>query len=331
MSELETALMQRANEYYETFRERKIEEFLQEGMPRNIDEVYEQIQKDLKQILTEDKQAYGEAATIRLNYLLSLAHELPLANIFYGRDQSQALADKLVLSALKWSIRRPEVAIFKEALLELGYEDALIEIEAGTFEGGDVAVFGDTCYIGVGARTSLEAVKDLASKISPHLEKYGIQIAAVVNKRHEAESIQYSAPTDEHMHLMHLDMFWIPIAPNLVIAYGNEIDQREVLNITYHSGAISIQAAGSFRDFHTAKGIEIIEVNQQEQENFATNLLNLGHKTVIVALSTNPRVIRELEQRGYRVLSAELNKLVNGYGATHCLTAPIRRTRSQPK
>jgi arginine deiminase len=34
-----------------------------------------------------------------------------------------------------------------------------------------------------------------------------------------------------------------------------------------------------------------------------------------------------LEKRGYRVLSAELNKLVNGYGATHCLTAPVRRAR----
>jgi N-dimethylarginine dimethylaminohydrolase len=82
---------------------------------------------------------------------------------------------------------------------------------------------------------------------------------------------------------------------------------------------------GSFREFHASRGIEIIEVNQREQENFATNLLNLGNKTVIVALSTNTRVIAELEARGYRVLSAELNKLVNGYGATHCLTAPVRR------
>jgi len=82
---------------------------------------------------------------------------------------------------------------------------------------------------------------------------------------------------------------------------------------------------GNFREFHAEKGIEIIEVSKEEQENFATNLLNLGNKTVIVALSTNARVSHELETRGYRVLSAELNKLVNGYGATHCLTAPIRR------
>ena len=327
IQQLETALLQRANEYYETFREGKIKDFAHEGIHGDIDQIYEQIQKDIKQILAEDIQAYGEASALRLNYLLSLSHELPLANIFYGRDQSQALADKLVLSILKWNIRKPEVAIFKKALLELGYAEALLEIDRGTLEGGDIAVAGDTCYIGVGARTTFSAAKNLCRKIGPWLEGQGLQIVAVVNKRHEQEAMLYGAPTDEHMHLMHLDMFWIPLAPDLVLAYGAEIDQREVIRITHNSDMFITEELGSFREFHSDKGIEIIEVTKQEQENFATNLLNLGNKTVIVALSTNTRVIAELEKRGYRVLSAELNKLVNGYGATHCLTAPIRRTR----
>ena len=131
------------------------------------------------------------------------------------------------------------------------------------------------------------------------------------------------------MRLMHLDMFWIPLASDLVLAYGEEINQREVIRISAHSDTLVTENLGSFHEFHTKKGIEIIEVTKQEQENFATNLLNLGNKTVIVALSTNTRVIHELEKRGYRVLSAELNKLVNGFGATHCLTAPVRRTRTK--
>ena len=327
IKELEQLLIQRANEYYETYRENKIKDFSQEGIHGDIDEIHLRIQRDIKQILVEDVQAYGETAAIRLNYLLSLSHELPLANIFYGRDQSQALADKLVLSILKWNIRKPEVAIFKEALLELGYEDALIEIDRGTLEGGDIAIVGDTCYIGVGARTSFSAVKNLCRKIGPELEMHGIQIVAVVNKPHEEEALLYGAPTDEHMHLMHLDMFWIPLATNVVLAYGAELDQREVIRVTHNSGMFITEELGNFREFHADKGIEIIEVTKQEQENFATNLLNLGNKTLIVALSTNTRVIAELEKRGYRILSAELNKLVNGYGATHCLTAPIRRSR----
>jgi len=325
--ELEAALLQRASEYYETFREIKLKDFSQEGIHANIEDIYLQIQRDMKQILQEDFRTYGEIATIRLNHLLSLSYGLPLANIFYGRDQSQALTDKMILSVLKWGIRRPEVAIFKEALIELGYGGALVEIERGTLEGGDIAVFGDTCYIGVGARTTFSAAKNLCRKIGPYLEQYGLQIMAVVNNRHEQEAATYDAPTEEHMHIMHLDMFWIPLAPDLVMAYGDEIDQRKVIRISSKSDTLITEELGSFREFHANKGIEIMEVTKQEQENFATNLLNLGNKKVIVALSKNTRVITELEKRGYRVLSAELNKLVNGYGATHCLTAPVRRTR----
>jgi len=325
--QLETSLLQRASEYYETFREAKLNEFSRENIHLDIDAIYLKIQSDMQQILQEDLRTYGKTATLRLNHLLSLAHELPLANIFYGRDQSQALTDKMVLSVLKWGIRRPEVVIFKEALLELGYGEALVEIDHGTLEGGDIAMFGDTCYIGVGARTSFNAAKNLCCKIGPEMEENGIQIVAVINERHVDEAVSLEVPTDEHMHLMHLDMFWIPLAPNLVLAYGEEIDQRKVVRMAYRSGTFITEDLGGFREFQVKKGIEIIEVTRQEQKNFATNLLNLGNRSVIVALSTNTRIIAELEQRGYRVLSAELNKLVNGYGATHCLTAPVRRTR----
>ena len=329
IKELEELLLARAGEYYETYREKKIEDFSREGIHGDIDEVYLQVKEDIRQILQEDAAAYGETSTIRLNYLLSLAHKLPLANIFYGRDQSQALTSKLVLSTVKWEIRKPEVKIFKEALLELGYQDSLVSIDRGTFEGGDIAMFGDTCFMGIGARTSMSAVKNLTKKIGPLLEKEKVQVIGVVNQQHEDEADTFAVPTDEHMKLMHLDMFWIPLEPHLVLAYGDELDKRKIIRISYNNGSFVTEELGSFRQFHANKAIEVIEVSRQEQENFATNLLNLGNKTVIVALSTNKRVIAELEKRGYRVLSAELNKLVSGYGATHCLTAPIRRTTTR--
>jgi len=331
INELESLLLIRAGAYFETYREIKKQEFISDGIHQNIDDVFFQIKKDIHQILLEDIDKYGEKAAIRLNHMLSLRYELPLSNIFYGRDQSQALTDKLVLSSVKWEIRKPEVDIFKTALIELGYQGSLVEIDRGTFEGGDVAMFDNTCFVGVGARTSTRAVRNLAKKIGPLMEGHNIQVVAVVNQRHEDEANHFNAPTDEHMHLMHLDMFWIPLEPKLVIAYGNEIDRRNIIRVSRNAGMFVTEELGSFRQFHVNHGIEIIDVDKPEQENFATNLLNLGNKTVIVALSTNKRVIEELEKRGYRVLSAELNKLVSGYGATHCLTAPIRRTRPNSK
>jgi N-dimethylarginine dimethylaminohydrolase len=132
------------------------------------------------------------------------------------------------------------------------------------------------------------------------------------------------------MHIMHLDMFWIPVAGNLVLAYGEEVDQRSVVRLTRNSDQLITEEMGSLRVFLAAKGIEIINVTREEQENFATNLLNMGNQTLMVSLSRNKRVIAELESRGYRIINAEITKLVNGYGAVHCLTAPVRRKRASP-
>jgi arginine deiminase len=327
--ELESLLLQKADELYETYRQQKLADLEKEGIKNHIDEIYDQIKKDIIQVLEEDIQAYGEKSAVQLNYLLSLSNPLPLANIFYGRDQTQTLADRLVLSSLRWDIRRPEVAIFKEALTELGFGDSLLPIEKGTIEGGDIAILGDTCYIGVGARTNYRAVKDVCRKLGSLLESNGIQLVAVINKRHQEEAETYAIPTNEHMHIMHLDMFWIPLSNNLVMAYGDEMGQREVIRLSRNGDQLITEELGSLRVFHAGKGIEVIEVTKEEQENFATNLLNLGNGTLIVSLSKNKRVINELEKRGFRVLNAEITKLVGGYGAVHCLTAPIKRRHLQ--
>jgi len=325
IKEINKLLLQRADEYYATYKDIKSNELVNEGIMSSFEEIYLQVKKDIKQILDEDVENFGETATIRLNYVLSLAKKLPLANIFYGRDQSQTLANKIILSELKWDIRKPEVGVYKEALIELGYHNSLIEIASGALEGGDMAILDDTCYIGVGARTALGAVKELCQKLGDSLEKHGIQLVAVINQQHADEAAIFAAPTEDHMKVMHLDMFWIPLRKNLVMANNEEIDRRTILRLSLSDGQVIIEDSGSFRDFLKNKGIEIMEVTEQEQRNFATNLLNLGNDTVIVALSKNERVNAELQRRGFRVVSAELNKLVNGYGATHCLTAPINR------
>lgn len=325
IKELKSQLLLRANEYYETYKQSKSEELSQTGVDMSFEDIYHQIQKDIGKILEEDIECFGETGTIRINYVLSLAKKLPLANIFYGRDQSQTLANKIILSELKWDIRKPEVGVYKEALIELGYRNSLIEITSGALEGGDMAILDDTCYIGVGSRTELSAVKELCQKLGNTLDKHHIQLVAVINQQHAEEAERFTSPTEDHMSVMHLDMFWIPLRKNLVMANNEEIDRRTVLRLSLDNGEVVTEELGSFKDFLNSKEIEIMQVTILEQRNFATNLLNLGNDSVIVALSKNERVNNELRQRGFRVMSAELNKLVNGYGATHCLTAPIKR------
>jgi arginine deiminase len=324
IQELESKLIQRAEEYYENFRQEKITELENNEFTISIDEICRQVKADLRKVLQEDVEVYGEMNTVKLNHQLSLRHDFPICNIFYGRDQSNTLGSQIVISSMRWDIRKPETEIFKIALKELGLEEFLVEIEDGTIEGGDSIILGDTCYIGVGARTTMSAVKDLYGKIGANLEKQGVQVVAVINERHQKESASPSKPTTEHMQVMHLDMFWIPLAGNLVLA-GSEIDSRKVLKLMNQNGRIATEEMGSFRDFIRDKQIELIEVTAQEQKDYAVNLLNFGNNKVLVALSKNKRVIHEMESRGFKVIHADLNKLVGGYGAAHCLTAPVKR------
>lgn len=325
--DLKLALHQRADSYFAFYRHAKQNDLLNDGVDLAPEDVYAEVKLDIDNILEQDIAAYGESGAICLNYLLSLSKPFPLSNIFYGRDQSQVIADRVILSALRWNIRKPEVKVYKDALHALGYGAVITDIREGTIEGGDVAMFNGCCFIGVGARTSLSAVKEVCRQIGNSLRENNIQLIAVVNARQEEESNFFISPTSEHMQVMHLDMFWIPLAPNLVMAYTKEMDEREVILVTQQKGRIITEKLGSFRNFLISRGVEIFEVNEAEQKNFATNLLNLGNKKLVAALSSNPRVNAELEKRGFTVKYAELTKLVDGYGAVHCLTAPMRRSR----
>jgi arginine deiminase len=325
LAELKKRLHQKADDFFEAYREDKKRDLKSDQVDLTPEQVYLQVKRDIDAILEEDVNSYGEEAAIKLNYVLSLSHDLPISNIVYGRDQSNALGGSIVMSIMRWGIRLPEVEIYKETLRHLGYGSVMASVEDGTIEGGDSIIFGNTCYIGVGARTSIDAVLDVCEKIGSTLQERGISLVAVVNQTHAADSPSRTVPTQEHMQVMHLDTFWIPLDEKTVMGYGREIDQREVIRISRANGHIKQENLGRFRDYLTAQGLELIEVNQQEQKDFATNLLNLGNKRLLVSLSKNQRVIAELEKRGFEVLKADILKLVGGYGAVHCLTAPIVR------
>ncbi len=325
MRDLKSELLERAGLYYQQYARQKARELESEGSPLGLSQFKAQVLRDMDSVLGEDVATYGEAGAIRLNYLLSLTRSWPLANIFYARDQSQVVANKILLSSFQWQIRRPEVRVFEDALYELGLQDSLVQVSDGTLEGGDLAMFNGACFIGVGARTSIEAVLDVCAKLAETLHQYDIELLAIVNEQHAAETNFYISPTGEHMEIMHLDMFWIPLSPHLVMAYANELNQRQVIRIQPGAALPTIERLGCLREFLQNRNIDVLEVNRLEQQNFATNLLNLGNNKLMVALSSNPRVNEELRKRGFELHFAELEGLVGGFGAVHCLTAPLRR------
>ena len=322
---LEQRLLDKADRFYKTYFQEEAADLKADGLPLSPAQLYVQVRADIRQVLQEDAALYGEQAAIRLNHALSLAREMPLPDIFYGRDQSNAIGERIVLSSMRYDIRKPEVAIYEQALRFMGYGDNLVSVERGIIEGGDSIVFGDTCYIGVGARTSLDAVTNLYEKIGPELAAKGLGLVAVVNQKHAAETFRTESPAGELMHIMHLDMFWNPLDEKSVVAFGEEIDRRRALVFALEDGRPVYRDSGTFREYLQAKGLDILEINADEQQNLAANIVNLGNHKIMVPLSRNKRVLAELERRGFSILQAEISTLVGGYGAVHCLTAAIRR------
>lgn len=322
---LRHALVERADLFQRYYGAHKQRELHEEQASLTLKALYRQVCEEMDAILDEDIQTYGEEAAIRLNTLLSLERAIPMSNIFYGRDQSQVIAGQIVMASLRWEIRRPEARLYRQAFGALGLEGRIVEISNGYLEGGDLVVFNGACYVGVGARTTLEAVKDLCRKLAPTFCEQNLRLYAVINDRHVEESNFFLSPVTEHQRLMHLDMFFIPLRPGLVMAYTTELDQRRVAEVTERNGRVVVESIGSFRAHLAKQGVDILEVDAHEQANFATNLLNLGGDRLLAALSSNPRVNAQLARRGFTVQFAEINRLVGGFGAVHCMTAPLRR------
>jgi dimethylargininase len=74
--------------------------------------------------------------------------------------------DLAVLTRPGAPARRPEVAGVAQAVNDLGLRTATIE-EPGTLEGGDVLQAGRTVYVGRGARTNGDGIRQLRSLLAP--------------------------------------------------------------------------------------------------------------------------------------------------------------------
>lgn len=295
----------------------------------NVDKVKGWIPKLLEEDLNEYKD---ERAVILANWYLSLVRgdvklRPPMANMFYSRDQSNVIGDRIVMSRMRYPIRKLEPSVYMRAYERLGLEGAIVTPTEGTIEGGDTIILGDTCYVGVAVRTSREAVASVFEQIGERLAAKGIvNVVAVVNEKLvELNKTVGDKPGYSDMNSMHLDTFWTPLREDLVLACGDETKDRTVEQLKMVNGKVEFINLGPFDKYMEQKGIKVLDVSRQEQHDYATNLLHLGGNVVMVPLEKNTRVIDMLRGAGFEVLTPDIKELVGGYGAVHCMTASIVR------
>lgn len=93
-------------------------------------------------------------------------------------DTVVMFGDLAVLTNPGAAERKPEVAGIADLVRDLGVETARI-IGSGTLDGGDVLKVGQTAYVGVGARTNGEGVRQLAAAVRDR----GFRVQAVPCER----------------------------------------------------------------------------------------------------------------------------------------------------
>lgn len=328
VEELRQRLFDKATLFYEKYRDQK-------GYTvADLDLAKAQIST----VLDEEKKEehLSDEQIIFINTLLSLSEDLPLANIFYARDQSNALGNRIILSNMRREIRQPEVAVFKRAYDILGYSTKLVDLPQGYFEGGDGYILGNKCLIGSGYRTSDEGIKGIFRGVGQHLNAQGIEVYNVANTR------EFTVPGQE-MQAMHLDTFMMPLSESAVLAQDStyeeedhgkmvtkqsEVDSRVVQRATIKDGDVVFSDPVPLRRFLDENGIRIVGITRSEQLLYSTNFLHLGHKKIIVPLedADHARVNGVMaNEEGLDVKVAGIKELVGGYGAVHCMTAAIKR------
>jgi N-dimethylarginine dimethylaminohydrolase len=212
----------------------------------------------------------------------------------YVRDAAIVSDRGAVLCRMGKPQREGEPAAQEETLRRAGVP-VLGRIEApGRLEGGDVLWLDrETLVVGRGYRTNDEGVRQLHSLLGDAVKEL-----IVVPLPH------WRGPSD----VMHLMSLISPVDEDLAVVYS------PLLPVP-------------FRERLRARGIELIEVPDEEFDSMGTNVLALAPRKCLM-LRGNPHTRAGLERAGADVLEYDGQEIsVKGAGGPTCLTRPLRRER----
>jgi N-dimethylarginine dimethylaminohydrolase len=155
------------------------------------------------------------------------------------RDVGAVIGSEFVLGRMRYPIRAREPDAITELLAADGI--APVRLPAGTFEGGDVLIDGDTVYLGLSQRTSEDAARDLAE----HLRGRGIALEPVVLD-----------PS-----VLHLDVVLNLVSPGVALAYLPGLPDGIPESI--------------------AARYDVLEITEEENASLGTNAFAVAPDTVV--------------------------------------------------
>ncbi len=209
----------------------------------------------------------------------------------YVHDAALPGPQGIVLCNMGKAARAQEPAAMERAFEGLGLPIAgRIEGE-GRLEGGDLVWFdAKTCAVARGYRTNDAGIVQLKALLGPEVEVVTVPLPHYRGSEDVFHLMSIISPLDADLALVHA-----PLMPVV------------------------------FREWLLARGIELVEVAEEEFETLGCNALALGPRRCLM-VEGNPETRARLEAAGCEVLTYDGTEIsMKGAGGPTCLTRPLVR------
>ncbi|MEM4058173.1 MAG: arginine deiminase family protein [Thermoplasmata archaeon] len=277
----------------------------------------------------------------------SVYSNLPLANLYFMRDQQAVAGNGVIIGNMKMEQRKREIDLTMFVIKNIFGENNAFNIPKGAhFEGGDFMPADKFAIIGTGSRTDEKGA--LHAMKSGKIETDEILVV---------ENPIYDFSKNDKMVNMHLDTYFNIAGDGLAIT-STYLAKRAKAQIFAKRSAGNYENLGktTLFDYLRSKDFNFIDLSIPEQLAYSSNFLTIKDKKIITVnvkkvierllsirafdVATENVVKKELEKIGNSIfpnrpdlkregidfINADLIELTGGYGGAHCMTATLNRS-----
>ncbi|MHB8397054.1 MAG: arginine deiminase family protein [Thermoplasmataceae archaeon] len=271
---------------------------------------------------------------------------IPLANLYFMRDQQIVSSDGVVIGSMRSLQRRKETEITDFFFSQVFGNGAVKRVSEGFLEGGDYMPAGDFAMFGIGPRTDLAGVMSALNTGNVVFDEYCI----VENPVYEF----MEGTTRDPMINMHLDTYFNLAGEGLAVGSISLLSRAKATIYARNGSSVEKISETTFLDYLKTKGYNIIDLSIKEQLSYSSNFLTISDRKIVAVNSSEvlKRLVssgvfsdgvlnamrsdstdeknafpngKRARDYGLDVIQVDLSELTGGYGGAHCMTAAVKR------